>query len=100
MLQEVSASTVIQRCLEENLSGSMSDLSLRILKNSNEVIARSSFLLPLFVDWQVTDMGSLLSLQIRENPTVSPSTDPIATIQASLTECPVLVENYETHYWL
>jgi len=100
MLQEIAVLAVASRCSEMNSSGLTSPLPMRILMSYWKVSQRSSFWLPVYVHWQLTGMGSVLNLSIMENPSVAPSTDPIYSVTAYLTECLVLQENYATFSWL
>jgi len=100
MFSTLASAIVAARGAEMNGSGLISVSNLRILQLWNSLQARSSFLLPLSVLWETTESGSLLNLSILENPSVSPSTDPIAAIQASFTDYPLLLETFTTHSWL
>lgn len=100
MFNTLASTIVAGRGAEMNGSGVISVSNLRILQLWNNLQARSSSWLPLSVLWETTESGSQLSLSIMENLSVSPSTDPIAVIQASLTEYPLLLATYTTDSWL
>lgn len=96
MFNTLASTIVAARGAELNGSGLISVSNLRILQRWNSLSARSNSWLPLSVHWETTELGSLLNLRIMENLSVSPSTDPIAEIQASLTDYPLLLETFTT----
>lgn len=79
-----------------NGSGLISPSPMRILTYSEDQTLRWSTWLSVQLYWQTTELGSKLSLQMKESPSVVPSTDPIFQVEASLAEYPAMLAMFVT----
>src|SRR5262245_58047466 len=79
-----------------NGSGEIASCRMKILPRSPMTTRRLSTWLPVSLRWETMDLGSALSLSIRENPGIAPSTDPIIQVQGLLSEYPLLLTIFET----
>jgi len=93
-LMDMAATIVAMRASEMNGSGVIASCRMKILPISNETQVRWTTWLPVSLLWEVTDLGSHVSLSIRENPTVAPSSDPIIRLWGQLSQYPLLAEIY------
>src|ERR1043165_9090476 len=93
-LTTMLATVIAGRAAEMNGSGLISSCPMKILTRSQSQTLRWSTWLAVVLHWQTTESGSRLSLQMKENPSVAPSTDPILTVEGILLEYPAIATTY------